>query len=234
MTKSEVKLINTPESLKKIIYTAYRTCYSPDGAGKIWDTSVSPDKMLNLILKFGDIHDSPLEHIQFTFTIDSISRAATHQLVRHRHMSFSQKSQRYITEKGQFDYIVPGSIENSFLLNPGEYEGLMCDIQRLYTQMISMGIPAEDARYVLPNAATSSMTVSLNLRAMINLCNLRLCTRAQKEIRDVVKMMRNLVVEKEPWLNEFLQPKCVKDGGCTEIKSCGFNEPREKKEMRMM
>ena len=218
ITESRVELMSSPENLKKIIYTAYRTCYSPDGAGKIWDTSVSPEKMLDLILKFGGAHDSPLEHAQFTFTIDGISRAATHQIVRHRHMSFSQKSQRYVTEKGQFNHFVPDSILQKQLdLRFNEFMG---DVQDYYDELISMGIPAEDARYILPNAATSSMVASLNLRELIHLANERLCTRAQKEIRVTVKKMCELVIKKEPWLAPFLAPKCFRLGYCEEHNSC--------------
>jgi len=249
MTKeAQVNLISSPENLKKIIYTACRTCYSADSPINIWDADIIDEKILKLVLKVMESgHHSTVEHAQFVFTIRSISRAATHQIVRHRHMSFSQKSQRYVTETGQFEYYVPESIEFYEPKNPTraedyyhddtllkEYNDFMHEAQAFYTKMIKKGIPAEDARYVLPNAATSSMQASLNLSALIHLCNLRLCTRAQKEIRMVVKQMRDLVLEQEPWLKPFLQPKCVKDGGCTEFECCGFNQPREKKEMRVM
>ena len=90
-----------------------------------------------------------------------------------------------------------------------------------YEKMIAQGIPAEDARFVLPNAATSSLVVSLNLREMIHLANIRLCTNAQQEIRMTVKKMCDAVIEKDSWLGEYLVPKCEVSGSCDEIRSCG-------------
>lgn len=215
-----VDLISKPENCLKTIYTACRTCYSAMYPVEIWKTDASKDKMLNLVKKvLASGHLSTIEHCQYVFSISGVSRACTHQLVRHRHMSFSQKSQRYVTEKGQFEYVVPPTLKNSVLKK--EYENFMTSISDFYAKMIEAGIPAEDARYVLPNGATSSLIASLNLREMIHLANLRLCTNAQLEIRKMVQKMCHLVVEKEPWLDEYLVPKCEAIGYCDEIKSCG-------------
>ena len=178
--------------------------------------------MLDLILKYGLTHDSPLGHAQFTFTLDGVSRACTHQIVRNQvGATYSQKSQRYVTETGQFEYYTPDKIKTGDELGES-YDNFMEYCQYFYDQLIKKGIPAEEARYILPNAATSSMTVSYTLRALINVANLRLCTKAQKEIRDVVKQMCELVIEKEPWLAEFLAPKCYKLGHCDEKNGCGI------------
>lgn len=134
-------------------------------------------------------------------------------------MSFSQKSQRYVTEKGAFEYIVPPTLKNSELLS--EYNEFMNKTSEFYEKMIDQGIPAEDARFILPNAASSAMVASLNLRELIHLANIRLCTNAQQEIRILVKKMCNLVVKQEPWMAEFLVPKCESLGYCDEIRSCG-------------
>lgn len=215
-----VDLISMPDNCLKTIYTACRTCYSAIYPVEIWKADTSPDKMLNLVKKVLESgHLSTIEHCQYVFSISGVSRACTHQLVRHRHMSFSQKSQRYVTEKGQFEYVVPPTLKNSPLKK--EYEEFMGSISSFYAKMIEQGIPAEDARYVLPNGATSSLIASLNLREMIHLANLRLCTNAQLEIRKMVQKMCKLVVEKEPWLDEYLVPKCEAKGFCDEIKSCG-------------
>ncbi len=221
-TALEVSLISIPDNLLDVIYTACRTCYSPDGAVDIYEKITDDtDKKLNLIKRvISSGHYSTIEHIQVTFAINNISRAATHQLVRHRHMSFSQKSQRYVKEKGEFDFIIPAAIEankdlcEKFL----KHMNMTAD---LYQEFIENGIKSEDARAILPNAAASSMVVSLNLRELIHLANLRLCTRAQLEIRLVVKRMCALVEEKEPWLKEHLVPKCERLGYCDEDKSCG-------------
>lgn len=222
-----VDLLSYPQEALKTIYTACRTCYSADYPVNIWGKADDSEKMLKLIKRvLSSGHFSTIEHCQYTFAISGVSRACTHQLVRHRHMSFSQKSQRYVTEKGQFEYITPKTVQNSELVE--EYEEFMGKISEFYAKMIEAGIPAEDARFVLPNAATSSIVTSLNLREMIHLANLRLCTKAQGEIRQVVKKMCDVVIEKEPWLAEYLVPKCDVKGYCDEMQSCGRYPVRQK------
>lgn len=215
-----VNLISAPENPLKTIYLACRTCYSADYPIHIWENSVDNEKMLKLVKRvLTSGHHSTIEHCQYVFTISGVSRACTHQLVRHRLMSFSQKSQRYVTEKGQFEYITPNTIKKSGL--ESEYNEFMEKTSEFYQKMIDKGIPAEDARFVLPNAATSSLVASLNLRELIHIANIRLCTNAQQEIRIMVKKMCDAVVEKDPWTAEYLVPKCEAAGYCDEIKSCG-------------
>lgn len=216
-----VNLISKPENMLKTIYTACRTCYSADFPVNIYENSVDEEKMLKLIERvISSGHYSTIEHIQVSFAISNVSRACTHQLVRHRHMSFSQKSQRYVKEKGQFDYLIPVTVKkNPELLE--KYKQFMNFTSELYTEMTEEGIPAEDARFILPNAAASSMVASLNLREMIHLANIRLCTRAQDEIRMMVRKMCDELVKSEPWLKEYLVPKCERLGYCDEDKSCG-------------
>ncbi len=215
-----VNLISAPDNVLKTIYTSCRTCYSAQYPNDIFDENFDDEKMLSLVKKvLSSGHHSTIEHCQFSFAISGVSRACTHQLVRHRHMSFSQKSQRYVTEKGAFEYIVPPTLKNSELLS--EYNEFMNKTSEFYEKMIDQGIPAEDARFILPNAASSAMVASLNLRELIHLANIRLCTNAQQEIRILVKKMCNLVVKQEPWMAEFLVPKCESLGYCDEIRSCG-------------
>lgn len=225
--KPEVKLISKPNNLLKTIYTACRTCYSADTPINIYNTADDEEKMLKLISRvISSGHYSTIEHIQISFAISNVSRACTHQLVRHRHMSFSQKSQRYVKEKGQFDYIIPPTIEKNPELKE-KFEQFMSDISNKYQEFVEAGIPAEDARFVLPNATASSMVASLNLREMIHLANLRLCSRAQYEIRTLVKMMCDELSKQEPWLKDYLVPKCVRLGFCDEDKCCGRMPKRE-------
>jgi thymidylate synthase (FAD) len=220
-----VNLISMPENPLKTIYLACRTCYSADYPINIWEAETTPEKMLSLVKKvLASGHHSTIEHCQYVFTISGVSRACTHQLVRHRHMSFSQKSQRYVTEKGQFEYITPNTIKKAGF--EAEYDEFMVKTSEFYAKMIEQGIPAEDARFVLPNAATSSLVASLNLREMIHLANIRLCTNAQLEIRMMVKKMCDAVIEKEPWLGEYLVPKCEALGYCDEIRGCGRKPQR--------
>ena len=198
---AQVRLISKPENMLKTIYTACRTCYSADSPLNIYDCDSAQDeeKMLKLISRvISSGHYSTIEHIQVSFAISNISRACSHQLVRHRHMSFSQKSQRYVKEKGQFDYLTPNTIEKNEELNK-KFDEFMAKVSEFYLELTEAGIPAEDARAVLPNAASTSMVASLNLREMIHLANLRLCTRAQTEIRILVKRMCDELIKEETW-----------------------------------
>lgn len=148
-------------------------------------------------------HHSVFEHIYFTFKIEGISRACSHQLVRHRHCSFTQRSQRYCSEDG-FKVILPPSIEKDYL-SECDYEHIIRDIDEAYAELQNNGIPNEDARYILPNACATSLYLSCNLRELIHIANERLCNRAQWEIRELVKEMIRLVPEA---LHFMLVPKC--------------------------
>ena len=219
--KPVVNLISKPANMLKTIYTAARTCYSADTPFNIYNSTDDEEKMLKLIERvISSGHYSVIEHIQVTFAISNVSRACTHQFVRHRHMSFSQKSQRYVKEKGQFDYIIPPTIARDEELK-AKFVEFMEEISKKYLEFTEAGIPAEDARAVLPNAASTSIVASLNLRELIHLANLRLCTRAQYEIRTMIRMMCDELIKEEEWLKPYLVPKCERLGYCDEDKSCG-------------
>lgn len=144
-------------------------------------------------------HHSCFEHIYFTFKIEGISRACSHQLVRHRHCSFTQRSQRYCSENG-FQYVTPKTI------TPTTFAADMAAIEYWYDDYQNrMDVPNEDARYILPNACTTSLYLSCNLRELIHMANERLCIRAQWEIRELVRGMCKLV---DPQLHFMLVPKC--------------------------
>ena len=155
-------------------------------------------------------HHSVFEHIYFTFKIEGISRACSHQLVRHRHCSFTQRSQRYCSEDG-FDYVTPDTA------NPVHFMVDMASIKSLYKSYQDNGVPNEDARYILPNACATSLYLSCNLSELIHIANERLCTRAQWEIRELVKQMVALV---DPELQFMLVPKC-KSGRIICNSPCG-------------
>lgn len=160
----------------------------------------NPLKLVEHLYKNG--HLSVMEHIYFTFKIEGISRACSHQLVRHRHCSFTQRSQRYCSEGG-FNLVMPLSVANTN--TDDDYMDLMYDIADLYEGLQLNGIPNEDARYILPNACTTELYLSCNLRELIHIANERLCTKAQWEIRELVKQMVALV---DPQLQFMLVPKC--------------------------
>lgn len=156
-------------------------------------------------------HHSVFEHIYFTFKIEGISRACSHQLVRHRMCSFTQRSQRYCSEGG-FKFVTPPTVCDT------TFENDMATLADWYNDyQIVYNTPNEDARYILPNACETSLYLSCNLRELIHIANERLCTRAQWEIRDLVKQMVALV---EPELQFMLVPKC-KSGRIICNSPCG-------------
>ena len=155
-------------------------------------------------------HHSVFEHIYFTFKIEGISRACSHQLVRHRHCSFTQRSQRYCSEDG-FDYVIPYTVPTVDM----EYH--MERVREWYENYQAHDVPNEDARYILPNACATSLYLSCNLRELIHMANERLCTRAQWEIRELVREMCKLV---DPQLQFMLVPKC-KSGRIICNSPCG-------------
>lgn len=168
----------------------------------------NPLKLVNHLYLNG--HHSVFEHIYFTFKIEGVSRACTHQLVRHRHCSFTQRSQRYCSEDS-FEFVTPRSIDG------GYFAGDMKNIGDWYKGYQYRGVPNEDARYILPNACASSLYLSCNLRELIHISNERLCSRAQWEIRNLVKEMVALVPIE---LQYMLVPKC-KSGRIICNSPCG-------------
>lgn len=219
--EQRVKLLSITENPLKLVYTAARTCYSEDDAINVFDKDVEQETMLKLvnkILSYG--HESIIEHFHVVFAIVGVSRALSHQHVRHRHATFSQKSQRYVTYQKPFKYIIPPSIEKS--RHKEYYEHMMEKLQIFYNHMLMDGIPGEDARYIFPNACETSYVFSCNFRELMHISNLRLCTKAQWEIRNLVNMMCSLVVEKEPWTEPYLVPNCGKRLQCKEKEPCGL------------
>lgn len=187
------------------------------------------DKGFEKAIKSG--HCSILEHLPLTFLIEDVSRALTHQLVRHRICSFSQMSQRYakVKTRGKKWFITPMSIaahriEGSYTLDR-KYQNLMVHIAELYNELHEAGIPNEDARMILPNACSTSIMVSMNARSLVEQCSKRLCNRAQWEIRKLYTQMVELIKDIYPSVYNMCVPPCKKDG-CKEIKPCG--NPYEK------
>ena len=176
-------------------------------------------------------HESVLEHAVYTFEIRGVSRALTHQLVRHRVASFSQQSQRYVNMDG-FGYVIPASISQ----NPDAFDddtNLMGRIQDMYEEFVSeegYNIPEEDARYILPNACTSNIVVTMNARELRHFFSLRRCNRAQWEIRQLATIMLEICKEVSPDLFADAGPRCEQLGYCPEAKSCGHMPKKEVKE----
>lgn len=209
----EVTLLDHTRDPIRALYMAYRVCYSaltPEQVlARIADERIPPEQMLKFVeerLQTG--HVSPLEQVVFEFGISGVSRAFSHQFVRHRiGISFEQQSQRYVTYKGgEFPYSVPRTVERAGLAD--EMAALFAEAGALYEKMVAAGVPAEDARFLLPNAANTNFKITVNFASLLHIADLRLCTRAQWEFRKVVSLMRAEVVRAAPELGRALQPKC--------------------------
>lgn len=180
-------------------------------------------RLLRVLLDSG--HLSPFEHVSFTFAIDGISRVTSHQLVRHRLASYTQQSQRYVAIK-KLEYVTPATI----LAKPDladQYRQTVAQAHQLYRRMLESGIPAEDARYVLPQALETRLVMTMNGRELMHASSLRLCLRAQWEI---VELFKNIKIEVErlaPDLGAELNPKCYRLGYCDERQSCGLFPTRK-------
>ena len=219
----KVKLICETPNLIDIIYTSARTCYNSGSPIDMYDDicNISTDKKVKLIekcIKSG--HSSVLEHSRFTFAIEGVSRALTHQLVRHRLCSYSQQSQRYVNLENSFDYVTPKALQDGGDLQR-YFTECMNQAYKNYVGLLNKGVKPEDARAVLPNACCTNIVVTLNLRSFIHLCNLRLCSHSQLEIRQLAQQMVKEVLKNNEWLEPYLQPKCVQMGKCNEDKPCG-------------
>ena len=166
-------------------------------------------------------HYSILEHLPLTFLVEDISRACSHQIVRHRIASYSQMSQRYAkVDTNEEWYVEPESIVTYSRNITDKYRDLMSNIAEFYQEMISKNIPNEDARMILPNACFTSIMVSMNARSLVEQCSKRLCNRAQWEIKQVFKDMRECVKEIYPTIYKLAVPNCYKKHGCLEAVMC--------------
>ena len=208
-------LAHTPDA-DRICAAAAHSCYSEDSAADLLET-VDPAKMLRHVIGMG--HHSVIEHAVFTFSVEGVSRALTHQLVRHRIASFSQQSQRYV-RLSEPTYVVPETVKR----DPEAmkvYEETMDGLWDSYSKLIGMGIPAEDARYVLPNGCTTNITITMNARELLHFFSMRCCNRAQWEIREMADEMLRLCKEVSPVIFSDAGPACIR-GPCPEgKKTCG-------------
>lgn len=221
-------LQHTPDP-ETTVALAARLCYSPVGIGELRERISAGDvgAFLDKIMSLG--HHSVLEHVSFTFGIEGISRACSHQLVRHRVASYSQQSQRYVTFTGDgFPQVVPASIAAS-PRRTELFERAMDACASAYRSLVDDGVPPEDARFVLPNAAETKIMVTMNARELLHFFELRCCERAQWEIRAVACDMLKLVKALAPVIFRDAGPGCLA-GPCPEGKmTCGrMPEVREK------
>ena len=240
-----VKLIATTPDPINVMWVAARTCYSAKSPVEMWQEmdATKTDNCLNLVqsvLQSG--HTSIAEHVTFTFAIEGISRACSHQLVRHRLCTFSQQSQRYVEIKEDYNELydlfhkfstdetidkMKQIAEKYFVdVNDNNYYSYIHSLLS-YCMRVAYGEKPEDARNSLPNATKTNIVVTTNLRNLMHICELRLCNRAQKEIRELFKLIKQEVANNNEILSELLVVQCDKLGYCPEHKTCGRKKLRD-------
>ena len=239
----KVKLLAHTPGPEKLVAAAAKNCYSSTDVDSVLEglTEEKTASFVNMLAEIG--HESPVEHVSFTFAIEGVSRSLLAQITRHRMASFSVQSQRYVREHG-FEYVLPPEIDKipaareQFIRamedDQRTYEALTAALMEGYVkELLAQGVPEkkarsqaekhaiEDARYVLPNACTTRIVMTANARSLRNFFRLRCCNRAQWEIRALAEEMYKLVYAVAPTLFGHSGPACV-DGVCTEGKmSCG-------------
>lgn len=250
-SKLKVELLQYTPEPEKLVSAAAKLCYSRTGIDGIMENldRDSIDRFLNMLMSMG--HESPIEHVSFTFGVEGVSRVLTHQLVRHRIASYSQQSQRYVKLE-QFDYIVPPQIEGipearEKFMAAMEYDSRcyseLVDIlyDKNYRMLLASGKPEraarqgaekmsiEDARYVFPNACETKIVFTMNARSLYNFFENRCCSRAQWEIHEMADEMLRQVRKVAPILFRNAGPSCM-SGSCPEGRmSCGMmDEVRER------
>src|SRR5512138_2970782 len=215
-----VVLLRRTSDPETAVALAARLCYSADRIEDL-ERGVDPASAAALIRRIVGLgHHSVLEHAVFSFGIEGISRAASHQLVRHRVASYSQQSQRYVAAREEFEHVVPPAVAARPEL-ARLFARAMRDAGRRYRELLAAGVPAEDARFVLPNAAATRIIVTMNARELRHFFLVRCCLRAQWEIRELAERMLGLARAAAPVLFEGCGPACV-GKPCPEGKlSCG-------------
>lgn len=223
----KVELLKYTSEPEILVAMAAKLCYSEATIDDLWQRMKEEEVsgFINKLMEMG--HHSPFEHISFTFGIEGISRVTTHQLVRHRIASYSQQSQRYVKYK-ELKYTIPPGIENIPELKKVFVKTIQ-KVSDVYQQLVNSGIPAEDARYVLPEGTQTKIMVTMNARELIHFFRLRCCNRAQWEIRKMAYKMLSEALKVAPILFSDAGPPCWR-GPCPEGKmSCG--KPPKKEEV---
>lgn len=246
-----VNTLDESKNPERVVAAAGKLCYSKSDVMNLYNglDDETTEKFINMLCSMG--HETPIEHISFTFGIEGISRTCSHQIVRHRIASYSQQSQRYVDLQNSFNYIIPEAIKNnekakllyekSMLADMDVYKEITQTLVEEYTKGITdkkeisklTKKALEDSRFALPNACETKIIVTMNARTLLNFFNERCCNRAQWEIRDVADQMLDIVLDVAPNVFAKAGAPCV-FGKCPEGQmSCGKKkEPREKQMVR--
>lgn len=209
----KVELLEYTPDPERTIAAAARLCYAPIGADELFEkmSDQEVEKLIKFLTRAG--HLSAVEHASFTFAIEGVSRACTHQLVRHRLASYSQQSQRYV-KYDNLDFIIPPAIRRDDTLR-AEFEKQAETCLEGYHRLLEAGIEPEDARYILPQSTETKIVVTMNARELLHFFTLRCCTRAQWEIRFLALKMLRKVRKIAPTVFADAGPACVR-GACPE------------------
>ena len=216
----QVSLLSCSPDPDRLVAAAARLCYSPASARDLAEVFLDEGRVRPFLEKLRRSgHLSTFEHASFSFAVDGISRVCSHQLVRHRLASYSQQSQRYVSQD-KAGVVMPRSIREHPRARE-VFEEAVAQTLLAYGRLGALGIPREDARYVLPHGGETRMMVTMNARELLHFFRLRLCRRAQWEIRDLAREMLRLVREVAPGLFAVAGPGCVETGACGEDRPCG-------------
>lgn len=226
-TSLKVMLLRHTELPEEAIALAGRLCYSGDHVDDLYERV--KDNAEGFVTRLAELgHESPIEHVSFTFGIEGVSRALLAQITRHRIASFSVQSQRYVKQE-DFSYIVPESVKALGAEAEEKFRAQMETISGFYNEWLGAGAAPEDARFVLPNAAETRMILTMNARELKHFFRLRCCARAQWEIRELAWQMLKLAENAAPALFKNAGPACV-SGACSEGRmTCGDPESARKR-----
>lgn len=205
----KITLLNYTSDALNLLLRTKGTRLAHDDDPATW----SEEKKKEHLAYMRDTIKSSWEFVSYIFKIEGVTRAFTHQLVRTRTGSYAQEAMRVIDATG-FDTLVPPSVEDGPEYTGHIWGAIMTDIDQAYRNLVSAGIPRQDARGVLPTNVLTSIIAKFDLRSLHNMAELRMCTRTQGEYQDVFREMRRLVVEVHPWTEEFINVFCVNHGHC--------------------
>lgn len=229
-TKSHIELIGYTKDAEQIVAAAIRQCYSSSSGYELKE-KITAEKRAKLIRQVvSSDHTSTIEHVSFTFAITGVSRAFTHELVRHRIASYSHQSQRYVSAE-DFRYIIPPTIKSNKKAL-ALYKKAISNDQATYNELLKLNIPKEDARFMIPNGIETKIIVTMNARSLFNFLRRRMCNRAQWEIRLVAYKMHSLLMKVAPNIFRYAGPSCQTEKICWEGKlNCGL--PATKKDIEV-
>lgn len=214
----DVNLIAATPDAPKVVAAAAKLCYGASGVNDIM-RGLSPEKIASFLKMLREAgHMSPFEHASFTFAVGGLSRVCTHQLVRHRLASYSQQSQRYVGMGGESCVVPPKISKEARAMEL--FEAQLQKAWECYSELVKMGIPEEDARFILPHGTETKIVVTMNARELHHFFSIRLCKRAQWEIRELARLMLAVARAAAPEIFGLAGPPCITLGRCTEAHSC--------------